>query len=60
VQFEKSVPKIYEFFGKNSIFRQKNAYISKTTGAIIKNSTPIAFFRDFTYDTKISSKSEQI
>ena len=61
VQFEKSVPKIYEFFGKNSIFRQKNAYISKTTGAIIKNSMPIVFFLcDFTYDTKISSKSEQI
>ena len=55
VQFEKSVPKIYEFFGKNSIFRQKNVYISKTTGAIIKNSTPIVFFCDFTYDTKISS-----
>ena len=44
VQFEKSVPKIYEFFGKNSIFRQKNDCISKTNGAIIKNSTPIVFF----------------
>ena len=57
MQFEKSVPEKCEKFAKKSIFFKKIACISKTIQDIFKNSTPIAFFCNFTYNIQISSKS---
>ena len=58
IHFPESVPKNCGNFGKKLSFHHKNANISKTIGCIIKNSTPIAFFRNFTYYTKFLSKSD--
>ena len=43
--------------GKNQNFTQKIANISKTKRPILKNSTAIEFFGDFTYNTRFLSKS---